>query len=187
MFRRIRIGESHDDKDLAARVHGPGGPPFPSVTTMAAIALDFGLILVRPMTRPPLVMRKPTDRAFQQRLQPLALCAAVRSGGWSPCCGIGRRTVKPLMRSEKRPSPHSVEYSTLSAFGDSCLGRKRFQALFLPCLKLLHHRRDAQRPAPDQLRGEHRFGRKTCSSMKSVIRRLRTSARWRSAASWAVS
>jgi hypothetical protein len=111
MPRRVRVGLTHHDKDLAARVHRARGPPFAGVDhiTAVALALDARLDIGRVGRGHRRLGHRESgaDFPFQERLQPSILLLFRRvTHQRFHIAGIGRRAVERLRRD--RGAPHDL-------------------------------------------------------------------------------
>ena len=103
----VGIGQAHDDGDLAARVHGAGGPPFAAVDDVViAVAADFGAD-VGGVGRGDVGLGHGKAGAYgplHQRLQPALLLfgGPVADDGFH-VAGVRRRAIEGL-RADRRTS-----------------------------------------------------------------------------------
>ena len=168
VLRRGGVGLAHEDRDLAARIHGAGGPPFAAVDDVSvAVAADVGLDVggVGRGDRGLGHREAGADLAVEQRLQPFLLVrlAAVADDRLH-VAGVGRRAVERL-RADRRAAHDLAEmrvFLVRERVGVFALRQEQVpQALRLRLgLELLHDRRHV--PAARQLLEltlEHVLGR----------------------------
>ena len=140
MTRRIRVGQTHEDHDLAARVASTGSPPFaavddPLVTFAARIGLHVGGI--RGSNARLGHTEAGADLTGQQGLEPLflVLFGTVANDGFH-VAGIGSAAVKGFRR--QAGTAHQFGQRCVFQVGEACpkVGLRQEQVPQSGCARL---------------------------------------------------